>query len=293
MKKIKLDLDEFVEIKKLWKLRGEIWMNSKLNEFQVALQKNLKFAEIGMDATAYIRLALLLSAALFGFSWLAISLLIENILLAFGIGIFAFSFVIIGAYLYPIFKKEEIAGKVEKELPNALIAMSIDLNLNTQYEKALKNIADGNFGLFSEKVNDVLKEVKNTNSSTQEALTRMGNSVDSIALRRAINQMVNSYKNASKRDGGYALRQLALDQMQIQRTMLKEFAGKVAVYSLLFIGGSVILPGLFLPIASLASLIMPLDLTPNNALLITTVAFPLMNFIIFRVVISKMPLFMR
>jgi hypothetical protein len=111
-------------------------------------------------------------------------------------------------------------------------------------------------------------------------------------LKRALSQIVFVYEHAGKNKAS-AIRNLAREQLSVQRTQSKEFSSKLVVYSLLFIAVSVILPSLFQAVILIGSSFMEISFTPLQVVLIVTIVFPIVDVFALFFVKNKTPEFLK
>lgn len=273
---------EFKEFEKLQKQITEM------------LKEDLKKAGLKVNAGKFLEKTIILAVfssltAFFLAVLLAESLLLGILALACG---FAVCFA--GMIFKVKVKKRKIAELVEKELPFALMSMSVELNLNTSFEKVLENAAREDYGLLSKEFEKVLEEVRQNDSSIQEALFHFSERIDSRIVKRSIAQLIAVYEKGGKQgNAGFALKKLAEEQLLKQQASAREFSGKLVVFSLLFIAVSAIIPALFQSFIVVGSLFLELDFTALQVLLITIIGFPAIDLAVLVFIRAKTPLFLR
>ncbi|PIN99018.1 MAG: hypothetical protein COT90_01510 [Candidatus Diapherotrites archaeon CG10_big_fil_rev_8_21_14_0_10_31_34] len=205
-------------------------------------------------------------------------------------GILVFALGIFIAIRIPLILKKKKAKKIEKYLPFALMAMSVELNINLSFEKILSNLSE-DYGEFSFEIKKALKEIK-AGATIQKALFNLSERTDSKILKRSISQITSIYEHGSEQKGE-PIKQLAKELLSRQKTESKEFTSKMIMYSVVFIVLSAIIPAMFQAFISIGSTFMEMDFTSIQVLLIITVFFPLLNLAVLFLIKSKTPEFLK
>lgn len=265
-------------------------MNEK---FFSELERELIKARINESAEEYLKKRSLYSVILSLIGFFLYSLvtgnLIEGIMVGGTVFVSGFAFFL----LYPKIRKNRIKALIERDLPFALMAMAVELNLNIPFEKTIDNAARKKYGIISFEFSKVVGEVKNYGSSLQEALFHLSERNDSLMLRRSISQLVSIYEHGSRRERGTPIKRLAEELLSKQKSESKEFSGKLVVFSLVFIALSAILPALFQAFVSIGSMFLELEFTALQVIVIVTVFFPLIDAGILLLIKLKTPVFLN
>lgn len=227
--------------------------------------------------------------------------------LAFVLSVFAcalfsedFAFALLGGgivsgalFAFLLLRPSMLASKkaqlIERDLPFALMAMSVELNIKVPFEKVLENAARGS-GVLASEFRRAVADVKEGSASIQEALFALGERADSLMLRRSISQLNGIYEHGY---GGEAVRRIAAEQLAKQRAVSKEFSGKLVLFSLMFIAVSAIVPALFLAFIAVGSMFMEMDFTAQQVLLIAVLGFPAVDLAMLAWIRGKTPMFLR
>lgn len=209
--------------------------------------------------------------------WFSASVLLNDFFLAsaLAIAIGAVSFYWVSGFEKRAQRKK--ARLVEKHLPFALLSLSAEVRYNSNFENALQNTAMQNYGLFSEGLENALREVQESGASVQEALMHFAESFESTQLKRALNQAVMAFEHGSRKNAAENLKKLSQELLARQRIESKEFNARLAVFSLMFISLSAVMPALFQAFIIVGSAFLDLDFTPLEVLLIGAVVFPAVN----------------
>lgn len=262
-------------------------------KFMAGLEKNLKGASINTEPKAYLENSVKYSILIFIAFLFIWALAFENIIT----GLFYSAIISAGSVLFffylPIMKKKGNAALIEKDLPFALMSMSVLLNINIPFEQAVESIARDNYGMLSKEFQKISEEIKQSGASIQEALFNFSERIDSLNVKRSVTQLVSIYEQGSKEFAGEPVKRLAIEQFAKQKAIAKEFSGKLVVFSLLFIAISAIVPALFQSFILVGSMFMSLDFTPLQVLIIAIIGFPSLDLIILLYIKSQTPIFLR
>lgn len=224
------------------------------------LEEDLKYARIKKTKQEWLKYSA--AAGTVGFT---LATIVGQHLLAPLLAILAFAAV----YKYPWYKRKQIAGAIEKELPLTLRSIATLVSIGLPFEEALRQCGDGNLPKQFEKA---LRETE-LGASIPEALSSMAKTIDSQQLQRAIMQLNTLY---AKKGSTTSLKKLSEELVSVQKAALREYSGKLVVYSLLFIAASALLPALFQAYVIVGSTFMT-SLTPEQAFWIPVAVFPLVD----------------
>jgi len=261
-----------------------------MKEIILVKEKELKKAGINLTEKEFsekaFKYSLVFSAIL-----IVIGFALTELVTALVIGIIGFAVAVLFSVKIPLILKKRKAKKIEKHLPFALMAMSVEMNINLSFEKILKNISEGNYGEFSEEIKKTEKEIA-SGATIQKALFNLSERIDSKILKRSISQITSIYEHGSE-EKGEPIKQLAKELLSRQKTESKEFTGKMTMYSVVFIVLSAIIPAMFQAFVTIGSTFMEVDFTPVQILIITTVFFPAVNLGILLMIRSQTPEFLK
>lgn len=189
-------------------------------------------------------------------------------------------------FRYPKQIKKKLARAVERELPYVLISMGSEMNINVPFEKSIENVANSGYGEVSREFKKILVDVRN-GFSIQEALYNFSDRIDSSFVKRAVSILLTAYSRGGR--SGDLLKKLADEYNAVAQAKLKEYGGKVTIYSMIFIAASAIIPAIFQTFVIVGSSFMSLIITPEMALLIPVAVFPIVNITILMIMRSKKP----
>lgn len=257
------------------------------------LQEDLKRAGMETEAGRYFADALKYGTLISVFFWLVYALASEELMAGAACCLLVFAASVSAFLYYPKMRMRRRGEMIEKDLPFALMAMSVELNMGIPFERVIENAAKENYGLVSLEFGKMAAEIRERGASIQEGLFGMSERVDSLMLKRCVSQLVGIYEHGGSGNGGEAIRRLAVEQLAKQRAVSKEFSGKLVVFSLMFIAVSAIVPALFQSFVVIGSMFMEMDFTPLQVLLIAVVGFPLVDLGVLLYIRGKTPVFMR
>ena len=248
-------------------------------DFRKKLARDLFQARSSYSEEDYLSLCfgLSLTCSLFSLALLSVSLDYAP----FSVVVFVVCF--FALVKHPEIRKKRRAKGIEKELPDALRLIGIELNMNLPFETAVKS-ACSDSGLGKE-LRQVLRMIEN-GASPQEAFRSFSDRTDSNFAKRACAQLIEAYERGGS---GGTLKKLAEEQESIIRARLKEYNGKMIVYSLLFIAASAVFPAIFQAFVIVGSSFLSFSISPVQALLIPVLFFPFVNLAIFAVVRWRSP----
>lgn len=238
------------------------------------LDKKLSFLNLNFDSKEYQSFSLIFSL----FSTLLIStiLIYLNQNLLFSVLAFLIIFSLI-SYLPQVLYQKKL-DKMEVELPFFLRTFKISLESGNSFEKALEDTTKLSSGLLS-------FELSKFNGNILDKLYKLCE-IDSNLLKRAFSQLIFIYREGQGLDG---LNEIAKDALNIHKMQIKEFNSKFAMFGLLFITFSLILPSFFTAYIIAGSSFLDIYLSQLAIILIYSIVFPLICSIILILIILKNP----
>ena len=244
--------------------------------FSGLLEKELKLAQMRQTTDEWLRYCAAAGALLF-----VLGVSLGHYTLAPLMGVLGFA----GVYKYPTYRKKQIVGEVERELPLAMRSMATLLSIGLPFEEALRQSCSESE--LAQQIKMVLREVE-LGASLPEALNSMVSRIESSQLQKTVMQLNSIYEK--KGDSG-ALKKLSEEIVSIQQSMLKEYSGKLVVYSLVFIAISAILPALFQAYVIVGSTFMSSTISAGEAFWIPVAAFPMVDVAVLAFIKLKKPFF--
>ena len=210
---------------------------------------------------------------------------LENSLLA---GLAAASAVFLFFIHKPLRDRKAKDALLEKDLPVALRALSVELKVQVPFEKALESVSIGGYGELSKEFKQALNKVRN-GLSVPQALLGIASSSDSVQVKRCIAHIVMAYHHGRSKslDPADYLTRLSKELVGLQKIALKEHSGKMVLYSLLFITVAAIVPAMFQIMVLIGSSVFSLTFTPDQVFYSAAVGFPLADLAVLALMRSK------
>ena len=252
------------------------------------LYDDLVKADLEVDPETYMSGAITLSFILglfFGVMAGLISGNVSNMILFIVLG---FALIFLAVYKYPSSLKKNRAYLIESDLPMAIRALAIQLDINMPFEQAIKHVSESDYQI-SKELAKVYKEIK-SGVSVQKALTEMSSRIESSILKRVINQLIIVYEQGGKGD---TLKRIANELTDIQFNKLKEFESKMSFMGLIYIATSALLPAFFQMFAVIGGFMLPIYITPVHIWLAYIVFFPLINLFVVMMITGSSPAFTK
>lgn len=259
--------------------------NKSFTEDLIKKKTNMREKEFNIHKFESIKISSIIGL----FCWLVIGVITKNILLGAGIALIATLLIFLLLLQLPISKRKHYAKKIESELPLFLTKLASEIKLGKSFNQAIISAANENSAVDNE-FRLIVRDM-NKGASFEEALEGMNKRIDSQQIKRACSNLSNLHNNGKKDVNG--IKKLAQELLLKQRIESKEFSGKMAVYALVFIAVSAIVPAMFMSFTLIGSYFMKLSFTPNQIFLISIVLFPLMDGCVLVLINSKTPLFLK
>ena len=248
-------------------------------DFRRRIERDLFQARMGYSSNEYISLCFGVSVILAVFSLALFSVSLDYA--PASVLVFAASF--FSMTKYPEYRKRKRAREIEKHLPNCLRMIGIELNMGLPFETVLGGARDDSEN--GKEFSEIARSIDN-GLSVQEAFHSFSERVDSNFVKRACGQIIDAYEKGSSGD---ALKKLAEEQESILRARIKEYNGKMVVYSLLFIAASAVFPAIFQGFVIVGSSFLDIGITALQAFLIPVLLFPVLNLLLFIIVVVGSP----
>jgi len=132
-------------------------------------------------------------------------------------------------------------AEVEAELPLFLRTLSMLLELKIPFHTALETLSRERFAI-SRELGSAVKEIRR-GATVEAALASLAKEFDSLEIKRAVSQVLSAYESGG---GAESIKKISDDMFFLQQHRMKEFSSKQAMFSLLFIAASTILPSVYL-----------------------------------------------
>lgn len=209
------------------------------------LKKELNSADISMSPETYLVVSTsiaLLAAIMMLIVFAGISITLQDIVIAALSPVLAlgsFIIVIILSLFYPTMKANERALEIDKELPFALRHLSTQIKAGVSFHQALVSVATSNYGVLSEELRKVLSDL-DQGLSTDEALLRLSGRVKSRGLRKAVIQIIRSFKTGGNLSE--VMSSIAEDVSFETRMRIRDFTEQLNFINILYIMVAVVAP---------------------------------------------------
>ncbi|MEW6036199.1 MAG: type II secretion system F family protein [Candidatus Micrarchaeota archaeon] len=193
---------------------------------------------LGAEPAKYMGMTLILSAALALLAAVLALILKQPALVAGG------AVLVVSASFLLYLPKMELAKKaaeMESSMPYFLRALGMMLDMGVPFQRAIGLAAEGD-GPLGREICAALREC-DEGVPLQKALANLAASFPSLAVKRAVSQVISAYDTGS---GGAEMRRIGDELLSLEQHRLKEFSAKSAMIGLLFIISSAVLPTFFM-----------------------------------------------
>jgi len=171
--------------------------------------------------------------------------------------------------------KQNYIREINSEIPFFLSNFANDLEKNISLKLALENRVDNS--LIGKKIKSALNKVDKKGYSLQNALISV--SSDHKELERVFYQ-INDIINIGSKNKADALRTFADSLIEKQNYKIKNYSTKLNLISLIFIVISAVLPAMFFMFLLVGSNFLEISFTPLSVVIITVIAFPIIDMFI-------------
>lgn len=233
------------------------------------------------------------SLVVFFVAWFVTAVFLQDLTGSLVVGLVAGTIGFVFSYQWPLAKKRLALQKAGAELPFVLLSMSIELNLSRPFEKVLEKASLSGFLFAAAEFKQVVFEINQKGASVSTALGHLANRFSDLDSKRAIIQLIHAYEHGNKKHRGGALKRIAVELLAKQRIAAKAFSSKLAVFSLVFIAVSAIVPALFSSFVVIGSGFLDFSFAPEHILFISAIGFPLLDIAILALIRHQTPVFLR
>ncbi len=246
--------------------------------------ESLKLAGLRAKPGGYLSFSLSLSLAVFILSLLFLLLSFELLLaIAFSLIVFALAYLFLLG-LPSILAKRRAQG-IESDLPIALRSIATELAVGVSFEKCLAHAAQSGYSIAPE-MGEAMAEIEHGGSNVPDALRGIASRVDSLVVKRAVQQMIEAYGHGSKGEG---LRHLADELIEAQKAGTREHSARIAFLGLLFVAVSCIVPALFQAYAVVGSAFLSSAFSASDIWFAYAIGFPLAGSAVLLAIYEKTP----
>ncbi len=221
-----------------------------LEKFFPTLEHDIFRAKLEMDTKEYLNAAIIniaVAAVLFTGLFLSLSIrvqgksLVESIPIALAAGVG--SALLVGMILsrYPSI----IAGKKGEEIDTYLVfalkELLLQVSSGVSLYHAIRNVSNQNYGAVSKEMKLVVKDV-NAGISMKQALEHLALRTQSPFLDRTVWQLVNAIRSGASIQ--IVLRSIIDDATMDKKTRIRDFAGELNLWGLLYMTFAVAVPSI-------------------------------------------------
>lgn len=227
-----------------------LYSKSRMASMQRQYKRSNLNLKLGSLITALLLATIILSAIVFFMT----DLFFSDLLFSIGITLIVFSAGLLTIQKMPSLCAKRYATKVEADLPAALRSISLHLQINLPFEKALDHISRSDYSCKEPFLNIV--HSINSGGSIPKSLSDSALSIDSIHYARAMQTLSQIYETGQRPD---ALDSLSDDLINQQQIELKLHSSRAALFSLVFVAISCLIPAFFLILTVAAGPILKFD----------------------------------
>jgi Flp pilus assembly protein TadB len=174
--------------------------------------------------------------------------------------------------LLPRFAFSRLREEAEAELPILLRTLGMLLELNVPFPSALERISGEDFAI-SPVLAEGVREMKR-GATLESALAHIASELESLKVKRAVTQIISAYEGGG---GAPAILRISRDFASLDRHRAREHSSRQALFSLLFIAVSSILPAVFLIFSFLGASVFSTETSPPLFTLAFLLGFPLLS----------------
>jgi len=216
----------------------------------------------------YISLVLFLSTLAACAAFVVLSL--AGIQLSLPMALLLFACCSAFALALPSMEHRKRSAEIEASMPFFLRCLGILLEAGVPFQRAMAAASEGE-GALGDEMRHVGREAGN-GMSLQAALTRLASSYESLAIKRAASQVLSAYETGA---GGREIVKVGDELLSLDQHRMKEHAAKSAIFGLLFMMSSAILPTFFLVYAVAGTFAFARNVGEAEIALAMLVVFPL------------------
>ncbi len=142
---------------------------------------------------------------------------------------------------YPKFSSKRKIKAIEKNLPQVLHHMLVQVRSGVTLYDTFVSIAKTDYGVLSDEIRKVVNEI-NTGKSEAESLEKLTRETPSLFFRRVMWQLINSLKSGS--DIGSTMKEIVESLAIEQRVSIKKYGSQLNPLALMYMMLAVIFPTL-------------------------------------------------
>jgi len=143
----------------------------------------------------------------------------------------------------PALERSRREREIEAAMPHFLRELGMLLGMGIPFERAVRMASDGE-GALGRGMDGVSRGIE-SGMSVQKSLSRFASDYPSLAVKKAIAQMMAAYESGEAREMG----RMGDELLSQERHRLREYASKSGLFGLLFLVASAVLPTFYLVFA--------------------------------------------
>ena len=196
--------------------------------------------------------------------------------------VFLISFAIVFFLLIklPDIEEGKKNSQIEAELPFLMRRLGLLLDMKISFQRALKIVSEDD-GVAAESLRGIVDDIE-MGASPIKSLSVFAEKTGSVSVKRAIAQLMAVYEHGGK---GSEIKRIGDELLMMQQHRMKDYASKSALFGLIFIAVSAILPTLLVIFATIGEFAFDMNIDNVTFFLGFFVFIPLMSILI--LIISK------
>lgn len=218
-------------------MKSLFWLAEYFPSIAIGSSAEKELKVLGVEPGRYMAMALVLSVVI-GIASFVVVLLFRLPVFAGLLG-FAISFLFF--LMVPKMELKKRASEISSSMPFFLRAVGMLLEMGLPFRKALEAAAYGE-GVLQHEMAAVLRQMDD-GMPLQKALSGLALSFGSLSMKRAVSQMITSYETGGS---GRQMGKIGDELLSLEQHKLKEHASKSALFGLMFVMSSAILPTFFM-----------------------------------------------
>lgn len=245
-------------------------------------QKSLAIAAPGVEGGRYLSFSLFLSLTLSAVALFALAL--AHVQAALPVALLSFASLSAFFLALPSMEQRRRTAELEAAMPFFLRSLGMLLGMGIPFQRALALACEGE-GALEKEVRHVLRQT-DMGMGLAKAMSALAMAHDSLAVKRAVSQLLSAYEIGCS---GAELIRLGDELLSLEQHRMKEHSARCAMFGLLFMMTSAILPVFFLVYAVAGRFALSQQVEPGALALAMLVVFPLISALILLVSRALMP----
>lgn len=176
--------------------------------------------------------------------------------------------------------KKRTSERLESECEPFLSFLCVELALHPHFDRAFRSALSHTQGLLREELEKEWKAYVEKGQGLEKGLANLGSRWERRGISRVTGMLIHLSSNGVSENGIQGIQQLAKDMRHQQSISLKAYGNKLAVFSLLFIAVSALIPAFILGFLTVGSRFLELDVTSSQIYWLAVIIFPLLDVLI-------------